>query len=165
MHCVCFPPVITCPSTGLHWCFHPLLSRALAEQDGILGDEHWLAAPVSGRWIRDCSASLCLRAAASALRMLALYSIPGKSGHSSSCAPWSWHLPLLQSIGPVGKSQWGSPKRCFCLWSNGKTSFTAGRFPPASQGLVSHAHTACEYLLISLPSLLPVCMGTWRELC
>lgn len=78
-------PILARGSTGA---FIPC-SHALAEQDRILRGEHWLEAPVSRRWIRDCSASLCLHAAASALRMLAPYYIPGKWGHSSSCAPWS----------------------------------------------------------------------------
>lgn len=53
--------------------------------------------------------------------MLAPFSIPGKRGRSGSRAPTKLAPLFAAKHGPVGKCRRGSPKRHFCLWSNGET--------------------------------------------
>lgn len=131
VHRVHFPAVSIPPSTGLRWCFHPLPSPALGRVgwDPPRGG-HWLAAAMSRRWVRGCSASLCSCTSASRLRISISFSIPGKRGRSGSGGPTRLAPPSAAKLQPVGKS----PAAFLPVERWGNSSGTAEKIPPSETG-------------------------------
>lgn len=123
------------PCPLLHW----------AEWDETPRGEHCLAAPVSRRWVTDCSASPC-----SCPPALRLNSLPGKQNHSRS---HRWNLHLLQNTDWEFPQQ-GNPEWHFCLWGDGEPPVSELKHSPSQAGFgVSHPPSGpCSSPAVASPS-------------